>query len=257
MSFASAFIIALVTGLAYWQRRFLGDCQLERPIVLGPVIGLLLGDFKTGLMVGANLELVFMGAQAIGGSVPSNVAIAAAFGTAVAITGGTGIEGSMVVAIPVAVVASTFETFAKAFCAIFIHGADKYAEKGDGKGVAMMTHLGNLFHFAAYFVPTLIGLWLGVEVVTNLMESIPSNIMGGISAIGSLLPALGFGLLLNNLSTKEFMPYFFIGFALAAYIPAFGVMGIAFIGIAYVCVYAFTKLKDVNETVTVKGDDEL
>ena len=90
MSITTTFIISLITGLAYLQRRVLGDCQLERPLVLGPIIGLILGDFGTGLFVGASLELVFMGAQAIGGSVPSNVAIASALGTTAAILSGTG-----------------------------------------------------------------------------------------------------------------------------------------------------------------------
>ena len=120
MEFTSVLIISLITGLAYLHRRFCGDCQLERPIVLGPVVGLILGDFSTGLFVGGSLELVFMGAQAIGGSVPSNVAIASALGTAGAIVSGTGLDGAMVIAIPVAVVASTFETFAKAASAVFV-----------------------------------------------------------------------------------------------------------------------------------------
>ena len=242
MSITTTFIISLITGLAYLQRRVLGDCQLERPLVLGPIIGLILGDFGTGLFVGASLELVFMGAQAIGGSVPSNVAIASALGTTAAILSGTGLEGAMVVALPVAVVASTFETCAKAACAFFMHAADTYANKGDWKGISMMMWLGNGLHFLAYFIPTFLGLYFGAEYVTNIMNSIPANIMAGISAVGALLPALGFGLLLNNLSTKEYMGYFFIGFAMVAYIPAFGVMGVAFIGIAYCAVYVFNKL---------------
>ena len=246
MSITTTFIISLITGLAYLQRRLMGDCQLERPLVLGPIIGLILGDFNTGLFVGASLELVFMGAQAIGGSVPSNVAIASALGTTGAILSGTGLEGAMVVALPVAVVATTFETFAKAACAFFVHGADKYAEEGNWKGISMMVHLGNCLHFLAYFIPTFLGLYFGAEYVTNLMNSIPANIMQGISAVGALLPALGFGLLLNNLSTKEYMGYFFIGFALAAYIPTFGVMGIAFIGIAYCGIYVFNKFSNAE-----------
>ena len=60
MSITTTFIISLITGLAYLQRRVLGDCQLERPLVLGPIIGLILGDFGTGLFVGASLELVLI-----------------------------------------------------------------------------------------------------------------------------------------------------------------------------------------------------
>lgn len=192
MSITTTFIISLITGLAYLQRRVLGDCQLERPLVLGPIIGLILGDFGTGLFVGASLELVFMGAQAIGGSVPSNVAIASALGTTAAILSGTGLEGAMVVALPVAVVASTFETFAKAACAFFMHAADTYANKGDWKGISMMMWLGNGLHFLAYFIPTFLGLYFGAEYVTNIMNSIPANIMAGISAVGALLPGFRF-----------------------------------------------------------------
>lgn len=244
MNFFTILIISLITGLAYLQRRALGDCQLERPLVLGPVVGLILGDFMTGLHVGASLELVFMGAQAIGGSVPSNVAIGSALGTTVAITSGTGLEGAMAIAVPVAVVASTFEMFAKTICAFTVHIADKYANDDNSRGISMMMHLGNFIHFLAYFVPTFLALYFGASYVTELMNAVPDNIMAGIQAVGNLLPALGFGLLLNNLATKPFIPYFFIGFAIAAYVPAFGVMGIAFLGIAYVSLYA---LSDRNE----------
>ncbi|MGI6607943.1 MAG: PTS mannose/fructose/sorbose/N-acetylgalactosamine transporter subunit IIC [Erysipelotrichaceae bacterium] len=249
MGFTMALIVSLITGLAYLQRRLCGDCQLERPIVLGPLIGLILGDFPTGLNVGATLELVFMGAQAIGGSVPSNVAIASALGTAVAVFSKTGIDGAMAVALPVAVVASTFETFAKAGCAFFVHIADNYADKGDWKGISRMVHFGNLFHFAAYFIPTFLALYFGVDYVVALMEKIPANVMAAISAVGALLPALGFGLLLNNLSTAGFMGYFFIGFALAAYIPSFGVVGIAFIGVAYCSIYVYNRLNKMEGNV--------
>ncbi|MDB7988659.1 PTS sugar transporter subunit IIC [Faecalicoccus pleomorphus] len=246
MSFWIILVISLITGLAYLQRRALGDCQLERPIILGPIIGLILGDVQTGVSVGASLELVFMGAQAVGGSVPSNVAIGSALGVTVAINSGTGLEGAMAVAVPVAVVASTFEMFAKTVCSFTVHIADNYALNDNYGGICLMTHVGNLVHFLAYFIPTFLALYFGADYVTALMDAIPSNVMSGITAVGNLLPALGFGLLLNNLSTKEFFPYFFIGFALAAYIPAFGVMGIAFIGIAYVCIYAL-KSNENNE----------
>jgi mannose/fructose/N-acetylgalactosamine-specific phosphotransferase system component IIC len=246
MSFISILIVSLIAGLAYLQRRMLGDCQLERPIVLGPLIGLLLGDLSTGLKVGATLELVFMGAQAIGGSVPSNVAIASVLGTVAAITSHSGLAGALLVAIPTAVVATSFELFAKTVCSFLAHGVDKYATDGNSGGISLMVQLGNLIHFLAYFIPTFLALYFGSAYVTSLTTAIPPNIMAGIKAVGGLLPALGFGLLLNNLGVKKLMPYFFIGFAIAAYIPAFGVMGVAFMGIAYVILYASQNKPAMN-----------
>lgn len=39
---------------------------LNRPIVVAPLAGLLLGDFRTGIIMGASLESIFMGISAIG-----------------------------------------------------------------------------------------------------------------------------------------------------------------------------------------------
>ena len=237
MGFGSVLVVSLVAGLAYLSRRLLGDCQLERPIVLGPLVGLLLGDLRTGVEVGASLELVFMGAQAIGGSVPSNVAIASVLGTAISVTSGTGLEGALLVAIPTSVVAASFELFAKTVCSFLAHGIDKYASDGNANGIAAVVHSGNLIHFISYFIPTFLALQFGESFITSMTTAIPANIMAAITAVGVLLPALGFGLLLSNLSTKKFMPYFFIGFAIAAYVPAFGVMGVAVLGVAYIIMY--------------------
>lgn len=231
MSVGTALLLASVAGLVYIQRRMFGDIQMERPIVVGPLVGLILGDFQTGLVIGAEFELIFMGAQAIGGAVPPNMVIASVLGTAFAITTGEGIETALVVGIPAALVASTFELFAKTVSPVFVHAADNYAEEANFTGITVMMHLGNLLHFLAYAVPTFLALYFGASSVEALTAAIPGNVMNGIRAAGNLLPALGFGLLLNTLGASHLMPFFFIGFALAAY-TGLGVIGIAIIGAA-------------------------
>ena len=47
--------------------------HIHRPIVTGLIVGLILGDVNTGLITGATLELVWIGAVAIGGAQPPNV----------------------------------------------------------------------------------------------------------------------------------------------------------------------------------------
>jgi len=244
MSFAAIFAVSLIAGLAYLSRRMTGDSQLERPIVIGPIVGLIMGDPYTGLMAGATLELVFMGAQAIGGSVPANVAVACAVGTALAISNNTGAEVALIVAIPAAVFAALFELIAKSVTAIFAHGVDRCADTANHKGIILNVHAGNLLHFLSYFIPAFIALFFGEGVIQAMANALPANVQAGFDVMGKLLPALGFGLLLSNLSTKKLMPYFFIGFAIAAYVPAFGVMGVSVLGAAFVVLYVNTRKAD-------------
>ena len=49
---------------------------INRPIVVAPLAGLVLGDFHTGIVMGAALESIFMGISAIGGSIPADATTA-------------------------------------------------------------------------------------------------------------------------------------------------------------------------------------
>lgn len=40
---------------------FNGSTHMHRPVVLGPLVGLVLGDLHTGILTGGTLELVWMG----------------------------------------------------------------------------------------------------------------------------------------------------------------------------------------------------
>lgn len=89
-----------------------------------------------------------------------------------------------------------------------------------------MMHLGNVVHFLADAIPTFIALALGADAVKTLMHDIPHWLNNGISAAGNLLPALGFALLLSTLASPAMLPFFFIGFLIAAY-TKMGVLGVA------------------------------
>lgn len=243
----TAFLLSVLAGFAYFSRRFLGDLFLERPIVLGPLTGLIMGDLYTGLVVGGTLELVFMGAADIGGSVPPNYTIGSILGTAFAIVSGQGIETALVIAVPAALLGSFFELLAKTVSTFFITAAERCADKGDDRGIATMLHLGNVVHFLADAVPTFIALAAGAEAVKVMAGSIPAWLKGGISVAGNVLPALGFALLLNSLAPGALMPFFFIGFLLAAY-TKFGVLGVALLGFLVATLIESQRSSGVEDT---------
>ena len=226
MSIFTAIVLSLLAGFAYFSRRFMGDWFLERPIILAPLTGLIMGDFHLGLIVGGTLELIFMGAADIGGTVPPNYNIGSILGAAFAISSGQGIETALLIAIPAALLGSFCELLAKTVSVFFVNAAEKMADTGNWKGISRVMHLGNLTHFLADAIPTFIALVVGANAVKTITADIPEWLKNGITVSGNILPALGFALLLSSLASPILFPFFFIGFLLAAY-TNMGVLGVA------------------------------
>lgn len=68
----SALLVALVMYIAKFADHTLGQPLIERPLICGAMVGLVLGDFQQGIIIGATLELIFLGTITIGGSVPAD-----------------------------------------------------------------------------------------------------------------------------------------------------------------------------------------
>lgn len=235
MNLGLAILLGVIAGLAYMSRRIGGDTQFERPIILAPIVGLILGDLSTGVVVGGTLELIFIGAAPIGGAVPPNTVMAAVLGTSFAILSGGGIETALLIAIPAAVVATAFELLAKGSCSFLVHRADRGAEDADTRAINTTFWIGNVIHFSAYAVPAFLALALGQSVVQALTDALSGRVNDGLSAAAALLPAVGFGILLTVLYVPKLFPLFLVGFALAAYTD-FTVIGVALMAIATILV---------------------
>ncbi|MDO8734559.1 MAG: PTS sugar transporter subunit IIC [Elusimicrobiota bacterium] len=76
--------IAFVGGLISLDSTVFGQFMISRPIVAGPVIGWLCGDVKTGLLIGAMIELLWIGVVPVGVGVPLDSAIVCIVATALA-----------------------------------------------------------------------------------------------------------------------------------------------------------------------------
>ncbi|MFU2220716.1 PTS sugar transporter subunit IIC, partial [Proteus mirabilis] len=90
---------------------FNGLTHMHRPVVLGPLVGLVLGDLHTGILTGGTLELVWMGLAPLAGAQPPNVIIGTIVGTAFAITTGVKPDVAVGVAVPFAVAVQMGITF--------------------------------------------------------------------------------------------------------------------------------------------------
>lgn len=222
-------LIGIIAVFGYCEY-FLGTQMIQRPIVMGALVGLALGDLRQGLIIGASIELVFMGVAAIGAAIPPEVTAGGILGTAFAIKSGSGPEVALALALPIA----TVGLLAKNCIYLLVrpmlaHKADKYADEGNLRGVEMMHLLSTLIFVVTMSTIVTLSFNLGSGVVKSFLEMVPKVITDGLSIATGLLPAVGFALLAKMIMTKKVIPFFFLGFAIAAYLKV-PVMGIAILG---------------------------
>ena len=225
-----AILLGLISMLDNAEYLFGTSC-LSRPLVMGALTGIVMGDIPTGVALGATLELAFMGAFSIGASIPPEMISGTVLGTAFAISTGSGAETALTLAIPIASLVLVFKNLGMVFILpVFVHKADEYAQKGDLKGVSRMHYLGGFFGVNLIIgVVVAISFYVGSPAVQALLAVIPEWIQNGLQIAMGLLPAIGFGLLMQMIMNKEVAPFFMLGYVLSVYLNI-PVTGIAIFG---------------------------
>ena len=102
MSVIQAVLLGILGGIGIWDSRVMGMCMLDRPLFLGPAVGLIMGDFQTGIVVGASLELVMMGIVGIGSATIPDPVSGSILATAFAIGSGLDVSAAVALSLPIA-----------------------------------------------------------------------------------------------------------------------------------------------------------
>lgn len=234
-----------------------GSNLISRPIVTGVLTGLVLGDLKTGVIMGATIELAFIGAISIGASRPPDIIAGGILGTAFAIITGKSAGFAITLAFPVAALYLIIDNILTLLILpFFLKLGDKYAAKGDTKNLNRM----NIYSFLvvkslprAIFVGA--AFFLGSSVMTNILNAIPQFVQDGISIAAGIVPALGFALLLQMILKKNVALYFVLGFALYSYlkIPILGISIFAFV-LAYIIISMKNQIDNTKNIGSGGGD---
>ena len=85
-----AILVSIVALLAAMDEQLFGASMMARPLFTGPIIGLIMGDLQTGVIIGATLESMFMGSIMVGSAVPPEVYASSILSIAIAIQTGAG-----------------------------------------------------------------------------------------------------------------------------------------------------------------------
>ena len=231
---------------------FLGTTLLSRPLVLGPLVGLVLGDLNQGIIIGATLELIFMGNIKVGAAIPPDVITGGVLGTAFAIISGKGPAIALAIAIPVSILAEMMISALFVLRAMLNKKFNQYAEEGNYKKIQWLHILSGLIRPLLMGFIVLLALQLGANAMRTFLDMIPAWVQSGLQVAGNMLPALGFALLMNLMFNKKVAPYFFLGFILASYLklPIIAIGGIGVIIALIITQYMPANANDDDDSET-------
>lgn len=207
-------LLAFIAGLDLFN----GLTHMHRPVVLGPLVGLILGDLPTGILVGGTLELIWMGLAPLAGAQPPNVIIGTIVGATFAITSGVSAEVAVGIAVPFAVAVQMGITFLFSAMSPMMSKCDQMAEQANTRGIELVNYFAltvlGTFYFLCAFVP----IYFGAEHAAVVVAALPKELIDGLGVAGGIMPAVGFAILMKIMMKNAYIPYFILGFVAAAWL---------------------------------------
>ena len=188
---------------------------LYRPLVAGFLVGLILGDPAQGTLIGAAINIPYLGFISAGGNLPADAGFAGWVGTTVALASGLDATKAIPIAFGLGLLGTIIFYGRMAADSVFAHWADARAEKADIAGVALMNWLpGQALLFVISFVPVFLLALNGPTYVQDALNRLPLWTVNGLVIAGGILPAIGIALNMRFIFRGASIPYFFIGFIL-------------------------------------------
>lgn len=249
----SALLVAIWAGLCALDD--IGTQMLRRPLLIAPVVGLIMGNLQAGLMIGATLEVMWMGVGNVGACSAPDMISGTCIGTALGIASG-GTEVAVALAVPTSILAQQLLVIYKTGIVALNPIAEKAAESGDFSKIFRLNYIPMVIAFLIRAVPTFIAIYLGAGVIDTIVAALPANIMGGLKVAGSVIPSVGIGLLMLMMIKKaELWTFLIAGFALAVYLNL-SVLPITLIALPIALIYDYAITKPTVTVSEVNTEDE-
>lgn len=242
-----ALLIAIWAGLCAIDD--IGTQMLRRPLLIAPIIGLIMGDIPTSLLIGASLEVLWMGMGNVGAYSAPDIISGTAIGTALGIASG-GVATAVAVAVPTSLLSQQLLILHRSSIVYLNPIAEKIAESGNFKKVFRINYIPMCIAFLIRAVPTFIAVYLGAGVIDQIVNALPAELMSGLSVAGKIIPAVGVSLLMLMMIKKANLWVFLIaGFALAVYLKL-SVLAITLLALPIALVYDMASNGNKTEKVS-------
>jgi PTS system mannose-specific IIC component len=238
---------AIILGIIYYLGNSsilagpIGYYTVYRPLVGGFLTGLVLGDPVKGTIIGATINLMYIGFISAGGALPGDMCLAGILGAALGITGGIGTEAALAIAVPIGLIGTLLWFGRLTIDSVFAHLADKYVEKGQNNKVWIASvFLPQLMLFVLTAVPCFLACYFGASYIQGAINALGGTVLNVLIVIGSMMPALGIGLTLLYIFKGEAKIFFFVGFLITVYLKL-SMIAVGFLALCAAVVYMQLK----------------
>lgn len=244
----SLFGIALFAAIYYWFCSTVWGYTFTDaffcPVVAAIPLGLLLGDLHTALIIGATIQLIYIGQINTGGNWPADECLATCIVVPLAINSGMSVEVAAALAVPVSFLGVFIRNIIRAINTVFVHWADKHALEGNEKGITRCAfHWPMLTMFALRVPPVFVVGYFGSSLIDPVLAAIPDFIMHAFELAGGVLPALGIAMTITLIGKKNNFAFFFLAFFIVKYFEM-GIMLSAIIGTCVALLIVFNQKKE-------------
>lgn len=255
-------IQAILIGLGYYLSQGpwlmgLGFWTLYRPLVAGFLVGVIMGDPGKGALIGATINLVYLGFISAGGAIPGDPALAGWVGTAIALAGNLDYGAALALAVPVGLLGTVIWNARMTVGSAFAHMADRAAENADIPGLIRANVLWpQLWLFTITAIPVTIAVYLGAGFIGGLVAGFPAWLLNGLAISGGVLPAIGIAMNMRFIFKGSAIPFFFLGyFAMIVAGASLTMMILAIVGAGLAILhvhYLGDRVKGVSRDATTK-----
>ena len=237
-------LFAIIAGIDFWLEGF----YIFRPMIVCTVTGLILGDLKLGIIAGGLTELAFAGLTPVGGTQPPNPIMAGIMTVVLAFTTGHSPATAIGLALPFSILMQYIILFYYSAFSVLTKKLDEYAAKAETRKFAFLVLTPTVIVALSYGIIAFLCVYGAQEPMRSLVNAMPVWLSHGFEIAGSILPAVGFGLLLKSMLKAEFVPYLLLGFTAACFIKFGNLMPVAVIGIALAFIEFYRDRKDEEKS---------
>ena len=186
-------IVAAIVGMG----SVLDSFQTHRPLIACTLVGIILGDVTTGVILGGTLEFIALGWMNIGAAQSPDSALASIISTILVIVGSQSIGTGIAIALPVAAAGQVLTVIARTVTVFFQHAADRYAEDANFRMIDVCHVSALVVQALRVAIPAfLVAVFASPEGIQSMLDAIPKTIPVGLQVASGFVVAVGYAMVI-------------------------------------------------------------